>query len=188
MPKWWLQPRRPRSRLEWVVAAVLCGALVLAGVGVWWVGRYAVAVHALRRGVGDTIFYSADGAPWFRLDERRHDVALSAIAPDMQRAVLAIEDKRFFYHPGVDPIGIGRAVWRDIRSGGRREGGSTLTQQLARTLFLSNARTYGRKIKEATIALLLEIELSKSDILELYLHRIYLSAGVYGVERMSQHL
>ena len=75
---------------------------------------------------------------------------------------------------------------RDLRGG--REGGSTLTQQLARTLFLSNVRTYGRKAKEAVIALLIEGQLTKDQILELYLNRVYLSAGVYGVETMSEHL
>jgi membrane peptidoglycan carboxypeptidase len=83
---------------------------------------------------------------------------------------------------------VARAVAHDIRSGERAEGASTLTQQLARTLFLSNVRTYGRKIKEAAIALLIEAELSKQQILELYLNRIYLSGGVYGVETMSRHL
>ena len=180
--------RRPTNRWEWIAFALVMGLLESAAVTVWWLGRYTMAVHRLTRGVGDTVFYSADGRPWFRLDEQRHDVPLSDIAPDLQHAVIAIEDHRFSYHPGIDPIGLARAVVRDIRGSGRVEGGSTLTQQLARTLFLSNVRTYGRKIKEAAIALMLEVQLSKSDILELYLNRVYLSAGVYGVETMSQHL
>ena len=180
--------RRPTNRWEWLALAAVLAVLASAAVTVWWLGRYSVAVSRLRRGVGDTVFYAADGKPWFRLDEQRRDVPLAAIARDLQHAVIAIEDHRFSYHPGIDPIGIGRAVWRDLRGGGRMEGGSTLTQQLARTLFLSNARTYGRKIKEAAIALMIEAQLSKSDILELYLNRMYLSAGVYGVEAMSQHL
>ena len=153
-----------------------------------WLSRYAVVVHRLTRGVGDTVFYSADGQPWFRLDEQRHDVPLAEISPTLQRAVVAVEDRRFFYHPGVDPIGLGRAIVRDIRSHGPVEGGSTLTQQLARTLFLSNVRSFGRKAKEAALAILIEAQLTKSQILELYLNRVYLSAGVYGVETMSEHL
>jgi penicillin-binding protein 1A len=153
-----------------------------------WLSRNAVAVHHLTRGVGDTVFYDAGGEAWFRLDEQRHDVALSEISSDLQHAVVAIEDRRFYSHPGIDPIGITRAVVRDVRSGGKVEGGSTLTQQLARTLFLSNARTYGRKLKEAGLAILIEAQLTKNQILELYLNRIYLSAGVYGVETMSEHL
>ena len=147
-----------------------------------------MAVHRLTRGIGDTVFYGADGQPWFRLDEQRHDVSLDAISADLQHAVVAVEDHRFYHHPGIDPIGVGRAVVRDIRGGGRIEGGSTLTQQLARTIFLSNVKTFGRKIKEGGIALLIEAQLSKKQILELYLNRVYLSAGVYGVETMSQHL
>ena len=163
--------------------------LVVGGaMSAWWLSRYAVAVHRLARGVGDTVFYAADGQPWFRLDEQRHDVALAEISTDLQNAVIAVEDRRFYYHPGVDPIGIGRALYRDVRYGGRMEGGSTLTQQLARTLYLSNVRTWGRKTKEAAIAVMLEAQLTKKQILELYLNRIYLSAGVYGVGTMSEHL
>src|SRR5689334_4948523 len=162
--------------------------MAATGVSAVWLSRYAVAVHRLTRGIGDTIFYGADGQPWFRLDEQRHDVSLDEISGDLQHAVVAVEDHRFYRHPGIDPIGLGRAVVRDIRSGGRVEGGSTLTQQLARTLFLSNVRSYGRKLKEAGIALLIEAQLTKPQILELYLNRVYLSAGVYGVETMSEHL
>ena len=153
-----------------------------------WLSRYAVAVHRLTRGIGDTVFYGADGQPWFRLNGQRHDVSLDEIAPDLQHAVVAIEDRRFYHHPGIDPIGLGRALLTDVRPGGRLEGGSTLTRQLARTLFLSNVKTYGRKVKEAGIALLLEAQLTKAQILEFYLNRVYLSAGVYGVETMSEHL
>jgi 1A family penicillin-binding protein len=165
-------------------------ALLIAGgaLSVWWMSHYAVAVHRLARGVGDTVFYGADGKQWFRLDEQRHDVSLDQIAPDLQHAVVAVEDRRFYYHPGIDPIGLGRAIVRDIRHRGRREGGSTLTQQLARTLYLSNVRTYARKLKEAGIALMIEAQLTKTQILELYLNRVYLSAGVYGVQAMSEHL
>jgi 1A family penicillin-binding protein len=181
----WLTTRRVWN----LVAVALLVALIGGGaVSVWWLARNAFAVHRLTRGIGDTIFLGADGRPWFRLDEERHDVPLSSISPDLQRAVVAVEDKRFYHHPGIDPIGVARAVVRDVRARGRREGGSTLTQQLARTLYLSNARTVGRKAKEAGLAILMEVELTKPQILELYLNRVYLSAGVYGVQNMSEHL
>ena len=179
---------RPRRWFEWAGFVLLLTLIVGGVVSGFWLSRYAVAVHRLTRGIGDTVFYGADGQPWFRLDEQRHDVPLAEIAPDLQHAVVAVEDRRFYLHPGVDPIGVGRAVVREVRSGGRMEGGSTLTQQLARTLFLSNVRTVGRKVKEAGIALLIEAQLSKTQILEFYLNRVYLSAGVYGVETMSDHL
>jgi penicillin-binding protein 1A len=171
------------------VWAVLFACLVaVTAVTVVWSMRQGWAVYKLRRGVGDTWFYSADGRPWFRMDEQRRDVTLDEIAPDLRNAIVAVEDHRFYHHFGIDPVGLGRALWRDARGSGRLEGGSTLTQQLARTLFLSNKRTLGRKAQEAIIALLLEQELSKKQILELYLNRIYLSGGVYGVETMSQNL
>ncbi|HXW08351.1 MAG TPA: PBP1A family penicillin-binding protein [Vicinamibacterales bacterium] len=171
------------------VAAVIFGALVvLTAVSLTWLLRQGYAVHRLTRGVGDTWFLSADGRQWFRLDEHRRDVPLSEIPEHLQHAFIAIEDHRFYHHPGVDPLALGRAMVRNLRSPGTVEGGSTLTQQLARTLFLSNRKTYGRKIREAVLALMIDAQLSKDQVLELYLNRIYLSAGVYGVETMSRHL
>ncbi|PYR59011.1 MAG: hypothetical protein DMF91_15840, partial [Acidobacteria bacterium] len=179
---------RPKRWSDWLALTLLTAFIVGASVSIWWVSREALAVRRLTRGIGDTMFYGADGQAWFRLDEQRHDVPLSEIALDMQHAVVAVEDRRFYHHPGVDPIGLGRALVHDLRAGGRVEGGSTLTQQLARTLFLSNARTYGRKAKEAALAVLIEAQLTKNQILEFYLNRVYLSAGVNGVETMSEHL
>lgn len=177
--------RAKRDRIAGAIFAVL---VAVTAIVVIWTMRQGWAVYKLRRGVGDTWFYAGDGRPWFRMDEQRRDVSLDDIAPDLRNAVIAVEDHRFFKHFGIDPIGLGRAVYRDLRGGGRLEGGSTLTQQLARTLFLSNKRTPARKAQEAVIALLLEQELSKRQILELYLNRIYLSGGVYGVETMSRNM
>ncbi len=179
------RPHRIRDRLAGVVFAAL---VVLSVVSLVWLLRQGYAVHRLTRGVGDTWFLSADGRRWFRMDEHRRDVPLSEIPEHLQHAFIAIEDHRFYSHPGVDPIALGRAVARNLRSPGTVEGGSTLTQQLARTLFLSNQKTYGRKIREAVLAMMIDAQLSKDQVLEFYLNRIYLSAGVYGVETMSRHL
>lgn len=178
-------PVRVRDRIAGGIFATL---VVLTAVALTWTLREAWAVHKLRRGVGDTWFLASDGRQWFRMDENRQDVPLADIPVHLQHAFVAVEDHRFFHHPGVDPIALGRAVLRNIRSSGRVEGGSTLTQQLARTLFLSNRKSYGRKIREAALALMIDADLSKQQVLELYLNRIYLSAGVYGVETMSRHL
>jgi penicillin-binding protein 1A len=167
-------------------AVLLTAAAVLVAAG--WATRYAFAIARLRRGVGDTVFCTADGRPWFRMDEQHEEVPLAAIAPSLRQAVVAIEDRRFYRHPGIDPIGIGRAVSRDVRDQQLAEGGSTLTQQLARTLFLSNSRTWGRKAKEAALALLIERQLDKEQILELYLNRVYLGGSIYGVEPMAKRL
>lgn len=178
-------PRLTRDRIAGAVFAVL---VVLTIVSLTWTLRQAWGVYKLRRGVGDTWFLAADGRRWFRMDERHQDVPLTDIPVDLQHAFVAVEDHRFFKHMGIDPIALGRAVYRDVRSGGAVEGGSTLTQQLARTLFLSNQKSYGRKIREAALALMIDSALTKNQILELYLNRIYLSGGVYGVETMSRHL
>jgi 1A family penicillin-binding protein len=174
---------RDRFVYAFLIVASVCGLIVSA-----WVVRMSFAVHRLTRGVGDTMFYSADGTPWFRMDEHRHDVPLTAIAAPVQQAVVAIEDHRFYSHWGIDPVGFSRAVVRNVREADVVEGGSTITQQLARTLFLSNRRTYARKIKEAALALMIERELSKRQILELYLNRVYLGGGFYGVETTSRKL
>ncbi|HEX4937005.1 MAG TPA: transglycosylase domain-containing protein, partial [Gemmatimonadaceae bacterium] len=174
-----------RDRIAAVIFAVL---VVLTAIAVTWTMRQGYAVYRLTRGVGDTWFLAADGKRWFRLDEHRHDVPLAAIPKHLRDAFVAVEDHRFYQHLGVDPIALGRAVITNLRSDGGRQGGSTLTQQLARTLFLSNQKSYGRKLREAVLALNIDSQLTKDQVLELYLNRIYLSAGVYGVETMSRHL
>jgi 1A family penicillin-binding protein len=180
---WWSRKTRDR-----VFGVIFVGLVVFTAIGLTWLFRQGYAVHRLTRGVGDTWFLSADGRRWFRMDEHHLDVPLADIPEHLQHAFVAIEDHRFYRHPGVDPIAFGRAVMRNIRSPRTGAGGSTLTQQLARTLFLSTKRSYGRKAREALLAVMIDAHLSKAQILELYLNRIYLSAGVYGVETMSRHL
>ena len=175
--------RTDLGRAKYLLYAFLVAAAVMFG----WVATQSHAVYQLTRGVGDTWFHSADGRRWFRLDEQRHDVPIAAISTHLQNAFVAVEDHRFFLHPGVDPIALGRAVVRNVSSRSV-EGGSTITQQLARTLFLSNRRSYGRKAREAVIAMLIDLQLTKQQILELYLNRIFLGAGIYGVEAMSQRV
>ena len=107
--------------------------------------------------------------------------------PDyLPNAFIAIEDRRFRSHFGIDPIGMGRAALSNMLSGHVVQGGSTLTQQLAKNLFLSPSRTYERKLQEALLAIYLETRYSKNQILTLYLNRVYFGAGVYGIEAASQ--
>jgi len=176
------------SVADMALRTALFVVLVGGAIGLGWTAKAAWSVHRLTRGVGNTVFYGADGKPWFSLDEHRRDVPLGEVAPALREAVIAVEDHRFYRHGGVDPIGFGRAVWRNLRRGAITEGGSTITQQLARTVFLSNRRTLGRKVKEAVLAGLIEQQLTKDQILELYLNRIALSAGTFGVEAMSRQL
>src|SRR6266568_1960181 len=179
---------RPASPVEGLALAVALAATLLSLYGLLWTGKHYLAIYRLTRGVGDTVFYGADGQPWFPLDEHRRDVRLDQISPYLRDAVIAAEDHRFYRHPGIDPIAVGRATLHNLQRGRLSEGGSTLTQQLARTLFLSNRRTLGRKAKEAILARMLEQVLDKNQILELYLNRVSLSGGLFGVEAMSRSL
>ena len=108
------------------------------------------------------------------------------IPQTMRTAMISVEDRRFRMHPGVDPIGLARAVASAVRHSGRVSATSTITQQLARNIFLTNDRNLGRKLKEAVLALALEGKFSKDQILELYLNRVYFGGGSYGIDAASQ--
>ena len=99
----------------------------------------------------------------------------------VQRAFIAAEDRRFYQHDGIDPVGIGRAMLRNLKQGSVEEGASTITQQLARTVFLSQDRTILRKLNEVFLAGKLERQLSKQQILEQYLNNVYLGSSAYGI-------
>jgi penicillin-binding protein 1A len=109
-------------------------------------------------------------------------LTLKEMSPYLPRAVIATEDRRFYSHFGIDPVGLARAGFADLRSGHVVQGGSTITQQLAKTVFLTPERSIGRKIREALLALWLEHRFTKDQILEIYLNRVYLGAGTYGVD------
>ncbi len=114
------------------------------------------------------------------------NVNIRELPPHLPRAFIAIEDRRFYSHFGLDPVGIMRATVRNLTSRGVSQGGSTLTQQLAKNLFLTQDRTMSRKIQEAILAVWLERSFSKDQILELYLNRVYFGSGAYGVEAAAQ--
>jgi penicillin-binding protein 1A len=113
-------------------------------------------------------------------------VALKDLPPYLPKAFIAIEDRRFYSHYGVDPIGIARAAVTNVLHRGVSQGGSTLTQQLAKNLFLTQERTMQRKLQEVELALWLERKHTKAEILELYLNRVYFGSGAYGVEAAAQ--
>ena len=118
--------------------------------------------------------------------ENRASVPLEEIPEYMRLAVLAIEDDRFYQHPGVDVRAVGRALWRNARSGALREGGSTITQQLARSLYLSRRRSITRKVAEMLLAVEMERRLTKDEILERYLNQVYFGQGAYGIEMAAR--
>ena len=114
------------------------------------------------------------------------NVSLKDLPPHLPKAFIAIEDRRFYSHYGVDPVGIARAAVTNVLHRGVSQGGSTLTQQLAKNLFLTQERTLQRKLQEVELALWLERKHSKNEILELYLNRVYFGSGAYGVEAAAQ--
>ncbi|KUG02726.1 multimodular transpeptidase-transglycosylase [hydrocarbon metagenome] len=131
-----------------------------------------------------TVVYYSDKTEMGRLGYKKeysHDYPVF-----LQQAVVAVEDRRFYQHNGLDSRGIGRALWNNIKTGSKSEGGSTITQQLARTLFLSQEKTYSRKIKEVFIAAAIEDKYSKEGILNLYLNEIYMGRGCSGMQCAAQ--
>ncbi|HEX2769106.1 MAG TPA: transglycosylase domain-containing protein, partial [Geobacteraceae bacterium] len=118
--------------------------------------------------------------------ENRTPVVLSDVPDALIKALVATEDTRFYSHRGLDYRGLARALYRNVRSGKILEGGSTLTQQLAKVLFLTPERSYMRKIKEMALALKIEQRYTKQEILTLYLNQIYFGSGAYGVEAAAQ--
>jgi penicillin-binding protein 1A len=130
---------------------------------------------------------AADGQPLVSRGEMSGtDVPLKELPAFVPKAFVAIEDRRFFSHIGIDPLGLARAAIANLAHRGVAQGGSTITQQLAKNLFLTHERTLWRKLQELVLALWLERKFSKKDILELYLNRVYFGAGAYGIEAAAQ--
>ena len=126
---------------------------------------------------------AADGSPIATYgDLFGRPLSLQGMSPYLPEAVIATEDRRFYSNPGIDPIGIMRAALADLAAGHIVEGGSTITQQLAKNLFLTPERSLGRKIRESLLALWLTHRFTKNQILEIYLNRVYFGAGTYGVD------
>jgi len=131
--------------------------------------------------------YSSDGKVIAEIYvERRTFVQHYQIPEHVKKAFVSVEDIRFYHHPGVDLIGIMRALWHDVRAGGIVEGGSTITQQLARMLFLKPERSLKRKLKEAVLSIRIEKRYTKDEILGLYLNQAYFGTRAYGIEAASQ--
>ena len=184
-PRW---RRLLRGTVRWGLGLALVVATFI-GVSVWMTARELPSYQSLKSSqAGQTIVVRArDGTElvslgpsygrWLRYNE---------IPKVMKDAMVTVEDRRFRSHIGVDPIAVVRSVWVRLESGSWKQGGSTITQQLARNVFLNNNRTFGRKVREAMLALALEWKFSKDQILELYLNKVYFGGGAYGVDAASR--
>jgi penicillin-binding protein 1A len=169
--------------------SALIGVMVISiAVGVAWSSLPEYSTLRTRDSLGQVIrVRSNDGTLLFSLGPIFGEwVEYRDIPPIMVDAMVAVEDRRFRSHPGVDPIGIARSFQVRLQQGRWKQGGSTITQQLARNIFLTNTKTYGRKFREMLLALAMERKYSKDQILELYLNRVYFGGGAYGIDAASR--
>ncbi|HET8579774.1 MAG TPA: PBP1A family penicillin-binding protein [Nitrospiraceae bacterium] len=178
----------------WKITLLVLGVLTVLVVGtavgaVWYLSQDLPSLDSLQEYQPSLVsrVYSDDRQVIGQFYiERRLLTPLADIPQNLTQAVIAVEDARFFEHPGLDVIGMLRATWTNLRRRGRVEGASTITQQLARSLFLSPERTFVRKFKELILAYKIEVILSKDQILEMYLNQIYFGQGAYGVAAAAQ--
>jgi penicillin-binding protein 1A len=180
--------RLARGTLIWGLALALLGAIFL-GTAVYMTARDLPNFEALKSSQqGQMIVVRAmDGTEIVSLGPSYGKwMNYREIPPIMKDAMVAVEDRRFESHFGVDPVGIARSLIVRVKSGYFREGASTITQQLARNVFLNNSRTFGRKIREGVLAIALETKFSKQQILELYLNKVYFGGGAYGIDAASR--
>ena len=173
--------------LRYSARAAACGAAILGVMAIFIVAQMPdPRSAALDDRPPNVTVLAQDGSVLAERGLRRGHMPLNALPPYLVQAVLATEDRRFYAHFGVDPLGLARASFRNAVSGAVVEGGSTITQQLAKNLFLTPKRTLSRKLEEAVYAVWLERRFSKDEILELYLNRVYFGGGTYGVEAASR--
>jgi penicillin-binding protein 1A len=186
-----VEPEKVRHRGAWSIWAKrgIRIFLVLLVLLIAWLTFTAPLNRSLQPlGAPSLAVLSAEGEVIARKGARFEDpVDVTALPPHVAQAFVAVEDKRFFRHLGVDPYGLSRAMTRNLRSGGMVEGGSTITQQLAKTSFTGADRTAFRKVQEGFIALWLEAWLTKEEILSRYLSNVYFGDNVYGLRAATNH-
>jgi len=177
-------------RLKFLIVFVVISIILGASVGGYFaIGRGIPSIEELKqyKPTAGTKIYAADDVLLGELKvEKGIFVPINKIPEQMVNAVIAVEDSRFWRHRGIDYIAIMRALLKDIISVGFKEGASTITQQLAKVMFLTPEKTLKRKLREAALAIKIEKNLDKKEILELYLNKIYFGHGAYGVEMASR--
>ena len=187
------RPAAQRPAIVAVVAvaiAVVAWTVVVATAWFTWDATMRLPGRNDLAGISDmarsTTLYDRDGQPAFTIfKEQRNEVPLERVSPNVVKAVVAVEDQRFYEHGGVDLVRVVAAAIANVRSGRRAQGGSTITQQLARQSFLSRDKTFRRKLKEMLLAAEIEHRHTKQQILELYLNKVYFGDGFHGIEAAS---
>ncbi len=177
-----------RACIYWCIVFGIWGAIGLGGLVLYYGARMPSATSWTipERPPNVKILASTGETLANRGATGGEEIPLESMSPFIPQAVMAIEDRRFYSHFGVDPLGLARAVITNLASGRTVQGGSTLTQQLAKNLFLSPERTLERKVQEVLLALWLEHRYTKDQILAMYLNRVFFGSGAYGVEAASQ--
>ena len=175
-------PRRVRAAKWLALGAVLLvvADVVLGSPAPWRIRSLA------NMPVATTVLDRNDRPAFTIFDERRYEVSLGEISPNLVNAVIAVEDRRFRRHEGLDLWRIAGSAWANLRSTSIEQGGSTITQQLAKLSFLTPDRTFRRKLKEAYLAVMIELAYNKDEILEIYLNKVYFGDGYYGAEAASR--
>lgn len=174
-----------RRLLLWVAFGLMIALLPVTAIAIR--GAVAISRFDADKPMSGVVLLDREGEAFASIGDNAHlFVPLEEISQDVVNAVVAIEDARFWDHPGVDIISIGRAVLVNLREGRKAQGASTITQQLARNLFLTAEKSYSRKVQEAVYALLLERRFSKSQIMSLYLNHVYFGEGAYGIEEAAR--
>ena len=173
---------------RWSLVLAVWGFVVLGSVLAWYATDLPDIGGLARASRQPSIsLLAADGSPISSTGEvYGRTVKVAQLPPVLPHAVMAVEDRRFYRHWGIDLRGMARAVWVNLRAGEVVQGGSTITQQLAKVLFLTPERTFKRKVQEALLALWLERKFTKDEILSLYLNRVYLGSGTYGVDAAAR--
>ncbi|KML42816.1 transglycosylase domain-containing protein [Cytobacillus firmus] len=169
------------------VSILLASTVVLAFLSFVYFSYKDADISALEAGLAQsTVIYDADGEVASKISANKNEgISIDQIPDHMKNAVIAIEDHRFYEHGGIDLKGIGRAFLTNLKAGGIVEGGSTLTQQLTKNALLSAEKTYKRKLEEFFLALEIEKEYSKDEILQMYLNQVYFGEGAWGIKRAA---
>ncbi|MBU8767988.1 transglycosylase domain-containing protein [Cytobacillus oceanisediminis] len=169
------------------VSILLASTLVLAFLSFVYFSYKDADISALEAGLAQsTVIYDADKEVASKISANKNEgISIDKIPDHMKNAVIAIEDHRFYEHGGIDLKGIGRAFFTNLKAGGIVEGGSTLTQQLTKNALLSAEKTYKRKLEEFFLAIEIEKEYSKDEILQMYLNQVYFGEGAWGIKRAA---
>ncbi|RKP51519.1 PBP1A family penicillin-binding protein [Cohnella endophytica] len=174
------------KRFRILIIGAILGLLSLAAIGAYWINSLNIEKLVVPI-LAPTQLIDKNGKPSSQIiSVKIESVSLDQIPMHVRQAIVAVEDKRFYEHTGVDAFGIIRAVFRNVKEGGAAQGGSTITQQLAKNVFLSGKKTFSRKLTEAAYALKIESSYSKDQILEMYLNQIYFGEGQWGIQKAAK--